>query len=164
MATTTWGNLARWREEIVRGRARDRGAALAARRGLGLDLIRIYLGVALLVRGILFVADQSAFVQWMDRSGWFAPVALGHVVALVHLGGGIFLALGWFTRLAAAAQLPPLLGAVFLIHWQEGLMQPGQSLELAGLVLVLLLVFTIFGSGSLSLDARFGLGKHGASG
>ena len=141
-----------------------RGAALAQRRGLGLDLVRIYLGVALLVRGILFVADQSVFVQWMDRSGWFAPVALGHLVALVHLGGGIFLALGWFTRLAAAAQVPLLLGAVFLIHWQEGLMQPGQSLELAGLVLVLLLVFTIFGSGSLSLDARFGIGKRGASG
>ena len=66
--------------------------------------------------------------------------------------------------MAAAAQVPLLLGAVFLIHWQEGLMQPGQSLELAGLVLVLLLVFTIFGSGSLSLDARFGIGKRGASG
>lgn len=164
MATTTWGNLARWREGFVRGGAREWGAALAQRRGLGLDLVRIYLGVALLVRGILFVADQSVFVQWMDRSGWFAPVALGHLVALVHLGGGIFLALGWFTRLAAAAQVPLLLGAVFLIHWQEGLMQPGQSLELAGLVLVLLLVFTIFGSGSLSLDARFGIGKRGASG
>lgn len=164
MATTTWGQLLR-RDRLrsdpeARERRRARWAALLGERGLGLDLVRIYLGVALLVRGALFVADQTFFVAWMDRAGWFAPVALGHLVAFVHLGGGIFLALGWFTRLAAAAQVPPLLGAVFLVHWRQGLMQLDQSLELSGLVLALLIVFVLFGSGRLSLDAKLGIGRH----
>jgi uncharacterized membrane protein YphA (DoxX/SURF4 family) len=119
--------------------------------------------MALFVRGALFIADQTSFVAWMDSAGWFAPVLLGHLVAFVHLGGGIFLALGWFTRLAAAAQVPPLLGAVFLVHWRQGLMQLDQSLELSGLVLALLLVFVLFGSGSWSLDHKFGIGRASAS-
>lgn len=155
VATTTWGsNLARWREG-----SRAEWTALARRRGLGLDLVRIYLGIALLVRGALFVADQTAFMAWMDQAGWMAPVALGHLVAFAHLGGGIFLALGLFTRLAAAVQIPLLLGAVFMVHWREGLMQLNQSLELSVLVLVLLIVFVVFGSGSLSLDAVLGIGR-----
>lgn len=129
------------------------------RREIGLDVIRIYLGVALFVRGALFIGDQSALEAWFERSGWLWPMTLGHLVAAIHLGGGLLLALGLFTRFAAAVQIPSLLGAVFLIHWQEGLMQPGQSLELAGLVLVLLAILAIFGAGPWSFDARLGIRK-----
>lgn len=120
---------------------------------MGLDLIRIYLGVALLIRGILFITRPTMLAEWIERTGqWFWPVTAGHLIATAHIGGGICLALGLFTRLAAAIQAIPLLGAVFFVHWKEGLLQPGQSLELAGLVLVLLIVFTLFGSGRLSID------------
>ena len=63
------------------------------------------------------------------------------------------LALGLLARLAALVQIPVLLGAVFLIHIEEGLLAPGQSLELAALVLFLLVVFFLFGSGAYSMDA-----------
>lgn len=90
---------------------------------------------------------------WIEQTGeWLTPVTAGHLIATAHIGGGICLAVGLLTRLAAAIQVIPLLGAVFYVHWQEGLLQPGQSLELAGLVLALLLVLTIFGSGRFSVD------------
>lgn len=135
--------------------ARWAGAAqdLDENRQLGLDLLRIYLGLALFVRGALFVANQELLLGMIRSSGnWLWVAAIGHYVALAHIGGGLLLALGFYTRLAALVQIPILAGAVFFTHWGEGLLGRGQALELAGLVLVMLVVFAAFGGGPLSLD------------
>jgi uncharacterized membrane protein YphA (DoxX/SURF4 family) len=64
------------------------------------------------------------------------------------------LALGVGTRVAALVQIPVLIGAVFFVHWGEGLLRGGQSLELAGLVLAMLVAYAICGAGPLSIDHR----------
>jgi len=121
---------------------------------VGLDVIRIYLGVGLMVRGALFISRPEVLIDFLNRSdSWFVPLALSQYVVAAHLCGGILLALGLGTRLAAAVQIPPLLGAVLLVHIGEGLLTAGQSLEFAALVLAMLGVFSIFGSGRVSLDA-----------
>ena len=120
---------------------------------LGYDLMRAYLGIGLVVRGILFVSEPELLLGYMqDIHSWFLPYALVHFVAVAHLCGGLMLATGLLTRLAAAIQLPILFGAVFLVHSSGGLLNPGQSLEFSGLVLALLIVYFVFGSGDLSLD------------
>jgi hypothetical protein len=48
--------------------------------------------------------------------------------------------------------VPILFGAVFVVHSSGGLLNPGQSLEFSALVLALLVVYFIFGSGELSVD------------
>ena len=124
-------------------------------REIGFDLLRIYLGLGLCVRGALFIAHPDALLAMIARSGdWFWPAAIAHYVIAAHLVGGLLLALGLYTRLAAAAQIPVLAGAVFVTHWSEGLLSGGQSLEFSGLVFFMLIVFAVFGDGSLSLDAR----------
>lgn len=131
-----------------------------SRPSVGFDVVRIYLGIALLVRGALFVAEPSRVFALIRRSGhWFLPMAGAHYVAMAHLGGGILLAIGLGTRLAAAIQIPILFGAVFFVHWDDGLLNPSQSLELAGLVLVLLITYAVFGAGPLSVDARLRRGR-----
>jgi uncharacterized membrane protein YphA (DoxX/SURF4 family) len=121
---------------------------------VGLDLIRIYLGVGLLVRGALFISRPDILVEFLKRTNsWFIPLAAAQYVVAAHLCGGILLALGLGTRVAAAVQIPPLLGAVLFVHIGEGLLTAGQSLEFAALVLVMLVAFSVFGSGHLSLDA-----------
>jgi uncharacterized membrane protein YphA (DoxX/SURF4 family) len=121
---------------------------------VGLDVIRIYLGVGLMVRGALFLSRPEVLVDFLNRSeSWFVPLALSQYVVAAHLCGGILLALGLGTRIAAAVQIPPLLGAVLMVHMGEGLLTAGQSLEFAALVLAMLGVFTIFGSGRVSLEA-----------
>ena len=120
---------------------------------LGYDLIRSYLGIGLLIRGALFVAHPGALTSWLESSGgWVTPMIVAHYVAAAHIGGGILLAAGLKTRLAAAVQLPVLLGAVFFVHRAEGLLQAGQSLEFAALVLVMLFTYTVFGPGRVSAD------------
>jgi len=81
----------------------------------------------------------------------WASFILDYVI-FAHLCGGAFLAIGLLTRLSAFIQIPVLLGAVFFIHWQEGIITLGQSLEYSSLVLVLLILIFIYGPGRLSLD------------
>lgn len=123
-----------------------------------LDLVRIYLGLALFVRGLLLITNaRTEFVsELVARTGqsWLLSAALLHYVTLAHFVGGAMLAFGILTRIAAAVQLPVLLGAVLLVHRGEGLMAASQSLELSALVLVLLGVVTIAGPGPISVDGE----------
>ena len=106
---------------------------------VGLDLVRGYLGAALCFRGVLLLSHPELVSGYVSQVRWFWPSALAHYLIGAHLIGGLLLAIGMATRIAALAQLPALLAS-------------GQSLELASLVLFLLLVFAVFGSGRLSVD------------
>ncbi len=122
------------------------------------DLIRIFLGVVLFVRGILFLSDMGQMSEIINRTqlDWVA-----YYVVFAHIVGGFLLAIGLYTRLAALIQLPVLVGAVILVHVREGLMSENQSLELAVLVLVILLVFFAIGAGKFSVDYKlFGPGSR----
>ena len=113
------------------------------------SLIRIFLGAALLVRGIVFVSNPNAIIELAGTEKlywWYSYITIAHLI------GGVMLLIGIFTRLSALIQIPILFGAVFVIHLNDGLLSNGQSLELSALVLLLLTVYFLFGSGTLSLD------------
>ncbi|HEX2877714.1 MAG TPA: DoxX family protein [Polyangiaceae bacterium] len=121
---------------------------------LGLDVVRIYLGIGLMVRGALFISNPEVLLEFLKRTNsWFLPLALSQYVVAAHLCGGILLALGLGTRLAAVVQIPPLIGAVLFVHLHDGLLTAGQSLEFAALVLAMLSAVSVFGAGRLSLDS-----------
>jgi len=128
-----------------------------AHRELWLDCVRIYLGLGLLARGILIVFNihTDFFMNMLSRSGepWLMSGLLLHYVTAAHFVGGFLLTIGFFTRIAAAVQIPILAGAVFIVHRQDGLFALGQSLEFSALVLFLLVVVLISGAGPLSVDA-----------
>ncbi len=122
---------------------------LDGQRDAAYSIIRIYIGVALFVRGWMMLADPSSITSLSGAQSfymWYAYIVAGHLI------GGLLLAVGLLTRIAAVGQIPILSGAVFLVHLKQGLMSSGQALELASLVLALLLVFSFFGSGTWSLD------------
>lgn len=123
-----------------------------ARPELGFDWLRVYLGVGLAVRGVLFAMDPTLINQFLGNTSWFLPMLGAHGLVLAHIVGGLMLALGLCTRFAAAIQLPFVAGAVFFVHWQEGLLASTQSLEFSALVLVMLLAYTICGAADFSLD------------
>ena len=128
-----------------------------AHQSLTYFFIRVFLGFALFIRGLIFIGDQEALMNLILASGmeWALPNALIHYITLAHLGGGLMLLFGLLTRVAALAQIPILFGAVFFIHWQEGLFTAGQSLELAAMVLFLLVLVFLAGPGDLSMDHHF---------
>lgn len=122
---------------------------LESNNGLAYSFIRIFLGTALFIRGLIMFSNPAAIVTLAgeDRTYWWFSY-----ITISHISGGILLAIGLFTRLASFIQIPVLVGAVFLIHLKQGLLSVGQSLELSVLVLVLLLIYFVFGAGRLSVD------------
>lgn len=128
-----------------------------AHQSLSYFFIRVFLGFALFVRGLIFIGDQETLMSLIVTSGvdWAFPNALIHYITLAHLGGGLMLVFGLLTRAAALSQIPILFGAVFFVHWNEGLFAAGQSLELAVLVLFLLVLVALAGPGELSMDHHF---------
>ncbi len=116
----------------------------------GFDLIRIYLGIGLTVRGILFLLDPTWIGSLLETSGETQLAA--RVIALGHILGGALLGLGLFTRFAAAIQVLPVFGALVLVHARDNLASQNQSLEFSALVLIMLVFFACFGAGEWSLD------------
>lgn len=113
------------------------------------SIIRIFLGSILLIRAFIFLFNPSAITS---IAGAQETYFLNSLIMATHLIGGLLLTIGYQTRIAAAMQIPILIGAVFFIHFKEGLIDAGQSLELSILVMFLLFVFLLFGSGPYSLD------------
>ncbi len=126
------------------------------RRELGYEFLRIYLGLGLFARGVFFVVEPEVLDSYIAAAGasWAAPAMFAHLIVVAHLVGGLLLALGLMTRLAAAVQIPVVTGAILNVHLAEGLLGTGQALEFAALVLFMLGVSAMFGGGSLSLDRR----------
>ena len=116
---------------------------------LAYSLIRFFLGTALFVRGWIFFADPGTVTEMARAESlymWFSYVTLGHLI------GGFLLMIGLLSRIAALVQIPILFGAVFIVNAGQNLASINQSLELAVMILVLLIVYFLFGSGGFSLD------------
>lgn len=120
-----------------------------------LDFVRIYLGLGLMAKGIQFLVNSDFTGNVLMKDGDLLMVLMSHYIPLAHIAGGFLLTVGLITRFAALSQIPILLGAVFLVHLPEGLFTRGQTLEFALLVLFLLSIFVLSGSGPLSLDRYF---------
>ncbi|MBZ0203685.1 MAG: DoxX family protein [Ignavibacteria bacterium] len=116
------------------------------------SFIRIFLGCALLARGIILIANPDAITQLSGMSDFYWSIS--YVITL-HILGGFLLAIGLLSRLAALLQIPVLFGAVFFVHLKLGLFKVEQSFELSMLVLVLLVIIFFFGGGGYSLDNYF---------
>jgi putative oxidoreductase len=122
-----------------------------------LDFVRIYLGLGLVAKGIQFIVNSDFTGMSLMKNGQLDLLMgiMSHYIPVAHIAGGLLLAAGLITRVAALAQVPILLGAVFFVHLPEGLFTRGQTLEFALLVLFLLSVFMLAGGGPLSLDRYF---------
>ncbi|MDN3689033.1 DoxX family protein [Cyclobacterium jeungdonense] len=120
-----------------------------------IDFIRVSLGIFILYKGVLFISNTNALMNLIgDMDLRFFQMALAHYVAFAHIMGGILIALGLLTRLAVVVQLPILIGAVFFVNMDSRFLTVTNNVEfvLSLLVLVLLLVFLVFGSGKFSID------------
>lgn len=128
---------------------------LNSRFSLAFDLLRAYLGIALFIKAIYILGHREFFVDLIGKSdnALFATGAALHFVIPIHLFGGLLLAIGLLTRIAAGVQIPVVLGAVMVsAQSQELAFDPRQSFELSMLVLFLLALILVFGPGCWSVD------------
>ena len=117
------------------------------------DIIRIYVGLTITIKGIDFLLNPGLIMQLTEDNNLLVIESiLAHYIVITHLSGGILLTIGLLSRIAAGLQIPILLGAVFFVHYNEGLFGLGQNLEFASIILLLICLITLKGGGDFSLD------------
>ncbi|MBO9730946.1 MAG: DoxX family protein [Chitinophaga sp.] len=119
-----------------------------------LSAVRILLGIFLMAMGVLFVMNRDDLIGVISQKPALAAISimLGHYIVFAHTVGGLFIAMGLLTRFCAICNIPVLIGAVFMSHSATGLFSVYPFMALSVVVLLLLIVFAIEGSGRISVD------------
>lgn len=138
--------------------------------GLGLVALRLVLAVVFIAHGAnkLFglwagpgigVGGPDVTAQFFATVGLEPNFPLAVAVGITELAGGILLALGWFTRIAAPALIIVMGVAIWKIHYQWGFFlnwvgapDRGQGMELNIVLVGALLCLTLAGAGEWSID------------
>src|SRR5258708_3791620 len=120
-----------------------------------LDILRMVLGAFLFAKGIIFLNNAGYLRYLIIESGAIkgSPTmisAILYYVTYMHVLGGGLIFVGLYTRLWALLQLPIVFAAVFFVNITAPYVN--SELWLSILVLALLFVFVILGSGPFSLD------------
>jgi putative oxidoreductase len=133
-------------------------------------LLRFALAVIFLYHGLAQVGgtDNQMGANWMkDSSGTPLPSAQPAVVQLAvawgQLLGGVAMALGFLTRLAALGLIAIMAGAIATVHWPHGFDIQHGGFEYNFAIIVMCLCLVLGGAGPLSVDQLLRLFKRTGS-
>jgi putative oxidoreductase len=121
---------------------------------VGLLLVRLVTGAAFAFHGWYKLQSPGGALEWMGPE---APVPgfLQGLAVLAEFGGGLALAVGLLTPLAALGIAITMIVALAMVHVPHGhafVARSGPSYELAAVYLANALLFILIGPGTLSLD------------
>ncbi|MCA9229987.1 MAG: MFS transporter [Planctomycetales bacterium] len=121
-----------------------------------MDALRIYLGVALVIKGIYFIMNMNELEATLGDGLGQGQTMIAWSVVFAHVIGGASLLLGFVTRVAAAANAIILLGAVIVAVSGTtvggSLLGTNVDFQFTAFVFFSLVLFIWRGSGPLSLD------------
>ncbi len=117
-----------------------------------MDLVRVYLGLALIGKGIYFMQNMNELFEITASAISFGDFVIAHYIVFAHMVGGLCITCGLVTRVAVACNIPVLVGAITLVHVDQGFFSATQGLEVALLVFFLLCITLYHGSGKYSVD------------
>jgi putative oxidoreductase len=130
---------------------------------VGLLILRVGVGLPFALHGAQKLFGWFGGGGLKGTSAWFASLGFGsgRTAALMagtgELAGGIGLALGLLTPLAAAAVVGTMTTAAFVNNAEAGFWSVNKGWELNGYLIVVAAALAITGPGTLSLDTALGL-------
>ena len=123
-----------------------------------LTILRIALGIILIWKGINFIRDISVLRSMIEQTGVGvfsrSSGVLAAIVGILSLLCGVFITVGLFTRISSIVMIPIIFVAIVFVN-MKNIERNAFELILTIIVLVLLVLFAIKGSGPLSADEYF---------
>ena len=121
----------------------------------GLALLRSATGVIFMAHGAqkVFVYGFAGVAGAFAQMGVPFPGVMGPFIGFLELFGGLALVAGLLTRLAGVGLAANMLGAMFLVHFQNGFFMPN-GYEFVLMLAASAATLAITGAGQYSLDAR----------
>jgi putative oxidoreductase len=102
--------------------------------------------------GILGSGSPAGVAGGLEKSGYYPGIFWAYVIILSEVVGGTFLALGLFTRLAAAVLIIQFVNVVYVDFANRGTAGARYSFVL----LIIYIFFLVRGGGPYSLDRKLG--------
>jgi len=119
----------------------------------GAALLRLILGIVYVMHAYLalVINGPAGMIAYNVKAGIPLPEIATWYLILAHGLGGIFLVLGIFTRWAALANVPAMLGALFFVHLKNGFWSHQNGYEYVLVLLVASVAVAMIGGGALAL-------------
>ena len=119
----------------------------------GATLLRLVLGIVYVMHAYLalVVYGPSGMIDYQAKSGVPFPEIGTWYLMLAHGLGGVLLVLGIYTRWAALANVPAMLGALLFVHLKSGFWAFKNGYEYVLVLLVASVAVAMIGGGALSL-------------
>lgn len=135
---------------------------------LGLFVLRVVVGLLFAGHGAQKLFGWFGGHGLSGTAGFFEGIGLkpGHlharVAGLAEFGGGLLLALGLITPIAACALIAVMTAAVISVHWVKGLWVTGGGYEYNLVLAAAAFAVAAVGAGNWSLDRALAFHDHGA--
>lgn len=123
-----------------------------------MDALRMYLGIALMVKGIYFIMNMAELEGQLGSEFGEVQTLIAWGVVFAHVVGGASLALGFVTRVSAGVNAAVLFGAVIITVMGTagaGGLFGNVDFQFTSFVFVTLVLLAWRGAGPLSLDYLF---------
>jgi len=118
-------------------------------------LIRAFAGFALVAHGLPKFMDLGGSAATLQEIGYWPGMFWAVAVALTETVGGLFLGIGFLTRLVCLPILIFLVNAVSY-HWQFGYYWNDGGIEMPLFWAIVVFHFMVHGAGGYSVDAKIG--------
>lgn len=119
---------------------------------LGLLVFRLVVGLSMAIgHGLGKLPPSEGLIGGVTSMGFPMPVLFAWAAALSEFAGGIFIALGLFTRYSSALLGFTMAIAAFVVHGAD----PFAKKELALMYLASCILLLLVGAGKFSLDRLF---------
>jgi putative oxidoreductase len=128
----------------------------------GLLLIRLVFGLTLAAHGSqkLFAwfggGGPRGTAGMFEKLGFKQPLALAVLAGVAEFGGGLLLAVGLLTPLAAFALVVVMLVAIVTVHWEKGFWSTAGGYEFNLAIVAAAVAIAATGPGRFSLDDAVG--------
>ena len=114
-------------------------------------LFRVILGGALFIKGVDFVRNKVVLKQVISETDYLDKFSFLEVaIPWIHILGGLFIAIGLYTRIVIFVQIPIVIGAIFVLLNTKHTSYQSPEMIFAVIILILLLIYLKFGDGFYS--------------